>query len=204
VAVVQVRASQARLLAGAQAQTVSLSGRLRRLEAAQRVAAQSLPVSGGEAPSTPSTPTAPSAGAPPSGGFEFPMPKGDVAPPSTWTLGDGVGIAAPGGTPELAVCAGTIVQHGIGGSGPSAPVIHCDHPLGGYDDVYYGHAGSGDWTPIGTHVSRGEVITEVGYGIVGMSSGPHLEIGFADAGGTPVGPSSAPAMMSLLRAAYRR
>ena len=130
------------------------------------------------------------------------MPKVDVSPPATWSLDDGVDIAAPGGTPELAVCGGTIVLHGIGGFGPSAPVLHCDGPLAGYDYVYYGHAGPGNWTPIGTHVSQGQVISEVGSGIVGISSGPHLEIGFADSSGSPIGPSSAPAMMSLLRAAY--
>ena len=92
--------------------------------------------------------------------------------------------------------------HGIGGFGPSAPVLHCDSPLAGHDYVYYGHAGPGDWTPIGTHVGQGQVISQVGYGIVGISSGPHLEIGFADSSGSPIGPSSAPAMMSLLRSAY--
>ena len=130
------------------------------------------------------------------------MPKADVSPPATWSLDDGVDIAAPGGTPELAVCSGTIVQHGIGGFGPSAPVLHCDSPLAGHDYVYYGHAGPGNWTPIGTHVNQGQVISQVGDGIVGISSGPHLELGFADASGSPIGPSSAPAMMSLLRSAY--
>ena len=124
------------------------------------------------------------------------MPKADVSPPSTWSLDDGVDISAPGGTPELAVCSGTVVLHGIGGFGPSAPVIHCDSPLAGYDYVYYGHAGPGNWTPVGTHVSRGQVISQVGDGIVGISTG------FADSGGSPIGPSSAPAMASLLHAAY--
>ena len=100
------------------------------------------------------------------------------------------------------MCSGTVVLHGIGGFGPSAPVVHCDSPLAGYDYVYYGHAGPGNWTPVGTHVSQGQVISQVGYGIVGISSGPHLEIGFADSSGSPVGPSSAPQMMSLLHAAY--
>ena len=54
------------------------------------------------------------------------------------------------------------VLHGIGGFGPSAPVLHCDSPLVGYSYVYYGHAGPGDWTPIGTHVSQGQVISQVG------------------------------------------
>lgn len=137
-----------------------------------------------------------------SAGFTFPMPKGDVSPPATWSLDDGVDISAPGGTPELAVCSGTVVLHGIGGFGPSAPVLHCDSPLAGYDSVYYGHAGPGHWVPVGTHVSQGQVISQVGYGIVGISTGPHLEIGFADSSGSPIGSSSAPRMLSLLRAAY--
>lgn len=177
------RSEYAGQLASARAQVASLTGQLTRVQAAQQSAAKR------QAPSGKS-------------GFEFPMPKADVSPPATWTLDDGVDVAAPGGTPELAVCSGVIVQHGIGGFGPSAPVLHCDSPLAGYDYVYYGHAGPGNWTPIGAHVSQGQIISQVGYGIVGISSGPHLEIGFADSSGAPIGPSTAPAMMSLLRAAY--
>jgi peptidoglycan hydrolase CwlO-like protein len=196
-------------LAGAKSQVTSLTHQLAQLQAAQR-AATSPGSSGGSASasSSGSSSQGSSNGAagrptgPASRGFEFPMPKADVSPPATWSLDDGVDIAAPGGTPELAVCSGTIVLHGIGGFGPSAPVLHCDSPLAGYDYVYYGHAGPGNWTPIGTHVSQGQVISQVGYGIVGISSGPHLEIGFADASGSPIGPSSAPAMMSLLRSAF--
>ncbi len=92
--------------------------------------------------------------------------------------------------------------HGIGGFGPSAPIIHCDSPLAGYGYVYYGHAGPGNSVPVGTHVSQGQVVSEVGSGIVGISTGPHLEIGFASSAGGPIGPSSAPAMASLLHAAY--
>jgi murein DD-endopeptidase MepM/ murein hydrolase activator NlpD len=190
-------------LAGAQGQVASLTRQLARLQAAQQAGASpSSPVAGGSSHAPGSSGGASAPRGPVSRGFEFPMPKGDVSPPATWSLDDGVDIAAPGGTPELAVCSGTIVLHGIGGFGPSAPVLHCDSPLAGYDYVYYGHAGPGHWTPIGTHVSQGQVISQVGYGIVGISSGPHLEIGFADASGSPVGPASAPAMMSLLRSAY--
>jgi murein DD-endopeptidase MepM/ murein hydrolase activator NlpD len=178
-------------LAGAKDQVAQLTGQLAKLQAAKP---SSPPPSSSGGPKPPRGPV--------SHGFEFPMPKGDVSPPATWSLDDGVDIAAPGGTPELAVCSGTIVLHGIGGFGSSAPVLHCDSPLAGYDYVYYGHAGPGHWTPIGTHVAQGQVISQVGYGIVGISSGPHLEIGFADASGSPIGPSSAPAMMSLLRSAF--
>src|SRR6185312_4788513 len=75
------------------------------------------------------------------GGFVFPLPKGSASPPGTWSLDQGVDISAPGNTPELAVCSGTIVLHGIGGFGPWAPVLHCDGSIDGYSYVYYGHAG---------------------------------------------------------------
>jgi peptidoglycan hydrolase CwlO-like protein len=217
-AAARARSSHAGQLAGARAQVASLSAQLARLVAAQRAAAQraaaqraaaqraaqSQPSSSPAPSSGTSQPPAPAPSAPVSvsGGFAFPMPKADASPPATWSLDDGVDISAPGGTPELAVCSGTVVLHGIGGFGPSAPVLHCDSPLSGYDYVYYGHAGPGNWTAIGTHVAQGQVISEVGYGIVGISSGPHLEIGFADSSGAPVGPSSAPAMMALLHASY--
>ncbi len=194
-AAAQTASAKAGQLAGAKAQVASLTKQLASLQAAQRAAPP-------PSSSTAGAPQRPVAHGPVSHGFEFPMPKADVSPPAEWSLDDGVDIAAPGGTPELAVCSGTVVLHGIGGFGPSAPVLHCDSPLAGHDYVYYGHAGPGDWTPIGTHVGQGQVISQVGYGIVGISSGPHLEIGFADSSGSPIGPSTAPAMMSLLRSAY--
>jgi hypothetical protein len=100
------------------------------------------------------------------------------------------------------VCSGTIVLHGIGGFGPWAPVLHCDSPVAGYSYVYYGHAGPANQLAVGTHVGAGAVMSSVGPGIVGISTGPHLEIGFADSSGAPVGPGSAGAMMSLLQSAY--
>jgi murein DD-endopeptidase MepM/ murein hydrolase activator NlpD len=181
-----LKSSSTSQLAGARTRLASLRGPLVKLQAA---AAGPSPGSGGAAVAS-------------SGGFTFPMPKGDVSPPATWSLDDGVDIAAPGGTPELAVCSGTVVLHGVGGFGPSAPVLHCDNPLDGYGYVYYGHAGPGHWVAVGTHVGQGQVVSEVGSGIVGISSGPHLELGFAGSTGSPVGPSSASQMMSLLRSAY--
>ncbi|MFL5863118.1 MAG: murein hydrolase activator EnvC family protein [Solirubrobacteraceae bacterium] len=214
----RLRAARARdvkagQLASARSQVASLSAQLSRLQAAQRAAAQRAAArraaaqraaqqSASSSSGSASSSARAMATAPSSRGFTFPMPTGDVSPPATWSLDDGVDISAPGGTPELAVCSGTIVLHGIGGFGPTAPVLHCDSSLAGYDYVYYGHAGPGNWTPIGTHVSQGQVISEVGSGVVGISSGPHLELGFADSSGSPVGPSSAAAMMSLLRGAY--
>jgi peptidoglycan hydrolase CwlO-like protein len=137
-----------------------------------------------------------------SGGFVFPLPKSAASPPGSWSPDQGVDISAPGDTPELAVCSGTIVLHGIGGFGPWAPVLHCDSPVGGYSYVYYGHAGPADQLPIGTHVGAGQAMSSIGPGIVGISTGPHLEIGFCDASGSPIGPQTAGTMMSLLQAAY--
>jgi murein DD-endopeptidase MepM/ murein hydrolase activator NlpD len=131
-------------------------------------------------------------------GFVFPLPRSAASSPSSWSLDDGVDIAAPGHTPLYAVGSGTVVLHGIGGFGPWAPVLHLDD--GRY--VYYGHAGPGNSVAIGTHVSAGAVIGEVGAGIVGISTGPHLEIGFAGSSGAPLGPSTAPQMMALLRGSY--
>ncbi|MGI8558245.1 MAG: murein hydrolase activator EnvC family protein [Solirubrobacteraceae bacterium] len=131
-------------------------------------------------------------------GFVFPLPGGAASPPGSWSDDQGVDISAAGNTPLLAVGAGTIVLHGIGGFGPSAPVLHLDD--GRY--VYYGHAGPGNMVPIGTHVGAGQVISEVGAGIVGISTGPHLEIGFANASGGPIGAGSAGTMHALLLSAY--
>ncbi len=136
------------------------------------------------------------------GGFVFPLPKGTASPPSTWSLDQGVDISAPGNTPELAVCSGTIVLHGIGGFGPWAPVLHCDSPIGAYSYVYYGHAGPANQLSVGTHVSAGQVMSSIGPGIVGISTGPHVEIGFADSSGGPIGGGSASTMMSLLQGSY--
>lgn len=132
------------------------------------------------------------------GGFTFPMPISAAVSPMSWSPDQGVDISAAGHTPLLAVGGGTIVGHGISGFGDSAPILHLDD--GRY--VYYGHAGPGNMVAIGTHVSAGQVISEVGDGIVGISTGPHLEIGFCDANGTPIGPQTAGTMMALLRAAY--
>ena len=125
-----------------------------------------------------------------------------MGPPSTWSLDNGVDMPAPGDTPEYAVCSGTIVLHGLGGFGPWAPILHCDSPVGGYSYVYYGHAGPMYQLPVGTHVGAGQVISSIGPGIVGISTGPHIEIGFCDASGALIGPGSAPTMMSLLQSSY--
>jgi peptidoglycan hydrolase CwlO-like protein len=204
-ALARFRNTKAGELAGARAEVARLQHELSQLEAAQAALArrQSAPSPSGTAPSSSGSAPAPSAGAPVSaGGFTFPLPKSAAAPPSEWSPDQGVDISAPGNTPEYAVCSGTIVLHGIGGFGPWAPVLHCDGSLDGYSYVYYGHAGPLYQLPIGTHVGAGQVMSSIGPGIVGLSSGPHLEIGFADASGSPIGDQTSGTMLSLLHAAY--
>jgi murein DD-endopeptidase MepM/ murein hydrolase activator NlpD len=209
IAVDGYRAKKASQLQSAQSQVAGLQQQLDRIRAAQAAAAARAAAA---AAASSSSGSGSSSGAPSAsvgsgqvssgGGFTFPLPRGAASPPSTWTLDQGVDISAPGGTPELAVCSGTIVLHGIGGFGPWAPVLHCDSPVGGYSYVYYGHAGPANQLPVGTHVGAGQVMSEIGPGIVGISTGPHLEIGFADASGGPIGGGSASTMMSLLQSSY--
>ena len=45
-------------------------------------------------------------------------------------------------------------------------------------------------------------MSSIGPGIVGISTGPHLELGFADSSGSPIGSQTAGTMLSLLQAAY--
>ncbi len=213
-AVAQSRQARAGQLSGARAQVVSLRRQLGELQAAQaaraaRAAAPPQPTgasgSSGSGPAqSGSAGSSGSGGAPQvssGGGFTFPLPKGSASPPATWSEDQGVDISAPANTPEVAVCSGTIVLHGIGGFGPWAPVLHCDSSLGGYGYVYYGHAGPADQLPVGAHVGAGQTMSSIGPGIVGISTGPHLEIGFADSSGSPV-PGSASTMMSLLHSSY--
>jgi murein DD-endopeptidase MepM/ murein hydrolase activator NlpD len=206
IAVAQTRSHQAGQLAGARDQVASLQHQLSQAQAAA-AAAQAQPSvtstsSSGAAAPPASTPAPAPSSVPSSGGFVFPLPKSAASPPSTWSPDQGVDISAPGDTPEYAVCSGTIVLHGIGGFGPWAPVLHCDSSLDGYDYVYYGHAGPADQLAVGTHVSAGQVMSSIGPGIVGISTGPHLEIGFCDSAGSPIGPQTAGTMMSLLQSAY--
>jgi len=189
-AVARQRNAKAGELAAARSRVSDLQQKLSQAQAAQAAAAAR--TSGGAAVGAGQVVSA--------GGFTFPLPKSAASPPGTWTLDQGVDIAAPGGTPELAVCSGTVVLHGIGGFGPWAPVLHCDSAIGGFDYVYYGHAGPANQLPVGTHVGAGQVMSEIGPGIVGISTGPHLEIGFADGSGSPAGGAST--MMSLLQSSY--
>jgi peptidoglycan hydrolase CwlO-like protein len=205
-AVARFRDAKASELVGARTEVDHLQHELSRLQAAQAALAarESAPTSSSSVPASSGSAPAPSAGSGPAsaGGFTFPLPKSAAAPPSEWSPDEGVDISAPGNTPEYAVCSGTIVLHGIGGFGPWAPVLHCDGSLAGYSYVYYGHAGPLHQLPIGMHVGAGQVMSSIGPGIVGISTGPHLEIGFADSSGSPIGSQTAGRMLSLLQAAY--
>jgi murein DD-endopeptidase MepM/ murein hydrolase activator NlpD len=93
------------------------------------------------------------------------------------SIDQGVDYLAPGGTPLYAMGTGVIIKEGMSGFGPNTPFLQItEGPLAGRT-VYYGHAGP-DLVPVGAHVTVGQQIASVGSGIVGISTAPHLEIGF--------------------------
>jgi hypothetical protein len=106
---------------------------------------------------------------------------------STWTIDQGVDIPFAAGTPMLAVGPGKITASGISGfsNGPNdCPVLTVtDGPLKG-KSFYYGHCGPMH-VNVGDTVNAGQIIVEIGSGIVGMSTGPHIEFGLCSSAGQP-------------------
>jgi hypothetical protein len=131
--------------------------------------------------------TATSAPATASDGFVFPYQNPSIAvAPSQWSQDMGVDIAGLGhacGASAVIVATdpGTVVQEGMSGFGPDAPVILVSSGPRAGRYVYYGHT-LGDLVAVGTTVAAGQPITHIGCGDVGESTGPHLEIGISTSG----------------------
>ena len=126
-------------------------------------------------------------------GFRFPfLNPGQAESPGAWSLDQGVDMFAQGqacgaAAKLVAVGDGTVIQTGIQGFGPTAPVIRMSSgPFKGRN-VYYGHTGH-IYVHAGQQVHMGDLVAQIGCGQVGYSAAPHLEIGVGEPGGPPCCP----------------
>lgn len=82
----------------------------------------------------------------------------------------GIDIAAPTGTPVMAIADGVVTRIGATGFGPY--YVEIQHANGVVS--YYGH-NSAALVTVGQHVSQGQQIAKVGS--LGISTGPHVHFG---------------------------
>lgn len=136
--------------------------------------------------------------------FRFPFLHPSLAvSQGQWSQDDGVDIGADGNACGsaavlVAVGDGVVIQEGINGFGPTAPVLRMTSgPFKGRN-VYYGHTGH-DYVRVGDHVRMGDRVSQIGCGDVGISSGPHLEIGVGVRGGPTCCPAYHATSAEMLR-----